>query len=303
MNCNTCGTAVHGDSVFCDSCGAIVDSAPAPHAHAEPAGPAFEETQMIEVADELPAPPMPPMQPAASQPAPQQVPVRPRQSAAPVYATQPKRSMIPLVGGALVLLGLVVLAFVIRGALSSDSDDVAGEDGATEEVGDPVVTEEPADTADADDDPAEPDSSSAVVVPDGFVLYEGACFAAAVPESWVLTEDSGLRSYGRRTAWSRGNEELFVDTSPILDATVTGRDAADEQLNLRSTATSGLIEEPGRADMWSYTYTRSGTPSIAIYFVEERGFGVVGSSSQNPDSVMAEARQVSASIQVTQSDC
>ncbi len=315
MNCNTCGSEVFGDSVFCDSCGAIIGStpqAPPPQTDAS----SFEPTQLISVHDEAPAaptpptpstPPVAPAPPAAQVSRPSAHPPAPARSSGPVYATQPKRSAIPLVGGVLVFVGLVVLAFLIGGAFGSDSDpvdEVSGDSG--------VVGEDSGDESSDSDDPGEdgeisPDETlpgaAAVEVPEGFVLYEGACFAAAIPDSWMVTEDSGERSYGRRTAWSRGDEELFVDTSPLRDATVTGKEAADEQLNNRSTATSGLIEEAGRDDMWSYTYTRSGTPSIAIYFVEERGFGIVGSSRTNPDGVMAEARRVSASIQVTDPTC
>ncbi len=275
---------------------------------------------MIPVAEEPPAPPLQPIyqQPAAEPVAPRPAapstpighpPSPPRRPAEPAYVSQPRKSTIPLVGGALLLLGLVVLAFVISGAFNGDPEtdtadgtiDESGE-GDGDDSGAPVDSSNPTDP-DGESTATTLPGAAAVEIPEGFVLYEGGCFAAAVPETWTITEDNGFRSYGRRTAWSRGGEELFVDTSPLRDATVTGRQAADEQLQNRSTATSGLIEESGRDDMWSYTYTRSGTPSIAIYFVEERGFGIVGSSNESPDEVMEEARAVAASIEVTNPDC
>lgn len=320
MNCNSCGSEVFGDSVFCDSCGAIVDSAAPPAAPTEHDSSAYEQTQMIPVAEEPAAPPLqpiyqqpaaepvaprPPAQPAPPRPAapstPTGHPPSPRRPAEPAYVSQPRKSTIPMVGGALLLLGLVVLAFVISGAFNNDPEtDTA--DGTVDESAEPTDSSSNTDT-DGESAATSLPGAAAVEIPEGFVLYEGGCFAAAVPETWTITEDNGFRSYGRRTAWSRGGEELFVDTSPLRDATVTGRQAADEQLQNRSTATSGLIEESGRDDMWSYTYTRSGTPSIAIYFVEERGFGIVGSSNESPDAVMDEARAVAASIEVTNPDC
>lgn len=320
MTCSTCGTDVFGDSVFCDSCGAIIDGSPAPQA--EPTGAAFEPTQMIPVTNDeqhVPAPPVPAQQPrpgAAATPVPEAPllrPAAPRRAPGPAFVPDQRRSTIPLVGGALLLLGVVVLAFVIRGAFSANDDvvqppnggevatpagDAAEAEGETEsDEGDESESE-----AELDEEPVS-NAAAELEIPDGFQLYEGGCFAAVVPESWTLTEDSGARSYGRRTVWARGDEILFVDTSPLRDESVTGREAADEQLENQSTATSTLIEEQGRDDMWSFTYMRSGVPSIAIYFVEERGFGIVGSSRQNPDGVLEEARQVSRSIQVTNPDC
>lgn len=315
MNCSTCGTDVFGDSVFCDSCGAIIDGSPG--THTEPTGAAFEPTQMISVADDpnevsaRAAPLVPNVQPptpsSTSGPVPPPAaprPAAPRRAPGPAFVPERQRSAIPIVGGALLLVGVVVLAIVIRGAFASEGEvaqSSSDDDAAAIDETDSDTDAESGDSGESDGESA--DGAAAIEVPDGFRLYEGACFAAAIPDSWSITEDSGTRSYGRRTAWSRGAEELFVDTSPLRDQSVTGREAADEQLNNRTTATSGLIEEPGRNDMWSYTYTRSGVPSIAIYFVEERGFGIVGSSRENPDGVMQEARQVSQSIRVTDPIC
>ncbi len=208
-------------------------------------------------------------------------------------------------GGALILVAILVLAFLAGGFFSNNDDGgvAEGADASAASTGEDndAAAGTTAPAATTDEQPSV--DETAAEIPDGFVAYEGRCFSAVVPDSWTLTEDAGERSYGRRTAWSRGNEELFVDSSPLTDPAVTGKAAAAEQLGFRNTATSGLIEEAGRDDMWSYTYTRSGRPSIAIYFIDGRGFGIVGSSSSDPDAVVAEARSLAASIQVTNPDC
>lgn len=269
--------------MFCPSCGAVDGSRSNAATQSTPtAGPEFEPTQVIPATEAA----------ASDSPTPDQspVPVEPVNKAARQVRSATGRigpSQTPVAVGVMVVGGALVLALVLAGVFARQEQDAG-------EVIDPVATT----GAPADQVPTSP-------VPDDIAStnYEGACFAAVIPDGWELAEDDGVRSYGRRTAWRRGADELFVDSSPISDPAVTGKAAADEQLGFRTTATSGLIEEPFRDDTWSYTYTRSGVPSIATYFIDGRGYGVVASSRADSQTAMADARSVVASIVTVDPTC
>ncbi len=186
------------------------------------------------------------------------------------------------------MAGAIVLALALAGVFSTE-DQVADEAAVPESTSPPPQSQ--VSTA--------PTSLLDTVASN----YQGACFSAAVPDGWELVEDDGVKRYGRRTSWRRGADELFVDSSPVSDPSVTGKFAAQEQLGFRTTATSGLIEESFRDDTWSYTYTRSGVPSIATYFIDGRGYGVVASSRNDPDLAIADARSLAASIVTLDPGC